>query len=118
MWLDDDGSWSIVGPQPDGTHGIPVTAQQVNSPAGVAGYSSAWSQQAIDVLKFGVGAVTDAWKFGQALDYKKFEATNGGLYAQGQPAGVRRTAAGSISPTFLFAAVALVSFLLFTTHKA
>lgn len=118
MWLDDDGGAWSVGPQTDGTYGIPVTAQQVNSPAGVAGYASSWDQQAIDILKFGVGAVTDAWKFNQALDYKKFEATNGGLYAQGAPAGVQRTAAGSISPTFLLAAVALVGFLILTTHKA
>lgn len=97
-----------VGPQIDGSYNLPVTAQPVNNPSNTAGYPAASDSSALDILKYGVGVATDAWKFNTMIDYKRFEATNGGIYQQGRNANVVRNASGSLSPGFLLAAAGIV----------
>lgn len=107
-----DDAWSSVGPQTDGTYAIPSAAQPNNSPQNTAGYPADSSSSALDILKYGVGVITNAWQFNSMLDYKKFEATNGGLYRQGAPAPLSVQAGGMGSPLIL-ALLALGGYLLF-----
>ena len=106
--MDSQDDSSGVGYNMDGTFGVPVEAVQVNDPSNTAGYPTSTDSGALDVLKYGIGIVADTWKFNQALDYKRFEATQGGLFQEGQSATVPRVASGGISPTFIFAGIAVV----------
>ncbi len=77
-----------VGPQTDGTYGAPSATTPSNQPWGVGGTTGGnYAGQVLDVLKFGVGV----WQQDQArqdfYDYKRFEATSGGLFRQGVYAG-------------------------------
>lgn len=114
--VEEDALFADVGPQVDGTYTVPSTAEPVNDPSNTAGYPAASDGSALDILKYGVGVITDTWKFGQQLDYKRWEATQGGLYRQGSPASTLRvgsTGAGS-SNFLLIAAAAVVAVLLLT----
>lgn len=115
--VDDSVIFGGVGPQSDGTYGVPTTAEQVNDPANTAGYPASSDSSALDILKWGVGIVSDTWKFGQQMDYKRWEATQGGVYQQGATANVPRVASGGISSNFIFASVAVVALVLLLTHK-
>ena len=114
MFPDEDGNWSIYGPQVDGTYNIPSTAQQTNNPSNTAGFPSLSSAGALDFLRFGVQSITDTWKFNQVMDYKRYEATNGGVYQQGSPAAV--AAARASQGNLLLIGLAVAGFLLLT-HK-
>lgn len=119
--INDPSGWGLdlgIGPSTDGTYGIPTTAQPNNDPSNTAGFPSITSGSALDILKFGVSAITDSWKFGQVLDYKRFEATNGGVFAQGKPANIATPSNGAAGSNFLLAGLLLVGFLIFTQHKA
>jgi len=74
----------VVGPQTDGTYQIPVAAQQVNNPANSAGYSTPMSAQSAALLSQGIGVLGNLANSAMVLDYKKYEATNGGLFMQGR----------------------------------
>jgi hypothetical protein len=112
-----DDAWSSVGPGLDGTWTVPEAAQQTNDPSNTAGFPSITSQSALDVLKYGVATITDTWKFSQMLDYKRFEATNGGTFAQGRPATIAASSNGKAGSQFMLAGLLLVAFLIYT-HKA
>lgn len=113
MWLDDDGGMSGYGPSTDGTYSIPTSAQPVNLPSNTAGFPSFTGQDALDVLKYGVGVISDSWKFSELLDYKRFEATKGGVYQQGQYANGAAVRFSGSNP-LLMAGVLLLGFLYFT----
>jgi hypothetical protein len=115
MWPDDNGGWSGVGPAEDGTYSVPGTAQPVNSPANTAGFPSLNSDSALDLLKYGVGIVTDSWKFKELMDYRRFEATNGGVFQQGRTATSSAATAGALPVNgLILAALAVAGFLLLT----
>lgn len=77
-----------IGPQSDGTIGVPPAAMAVQ-PADVgSGVPASYSKDVIDVFKFGVGTWADVYKTQQGLDYKKYEVTAGGINQQGQMAVV------------------------------
>lgn len=107
-----------IGPQSDGTYGYPAAALQVNNPANTAGYASTAPQSDLSLLKWGAGVLQGQIQFGNFMDYKRFEATNGGTFQQGQVASVPRVASGSIAPSYLWAAVLVIGGLLLITHKA
>lgn len=92
-----DGWDSPVGPQSNGTYGIPVTAQQRNSPQNTAGWSSSISQSTADLLKYGIGALGQLGMAKMQVDYARAEATNGGLFYQGRPALLGRNGLGMVS---------------------
>jgi len=97
--LGSSWGWSdLVGPQTDGTQGTPVTAQQVNSPANTAGYSDVLSPQVFSLLQQGIGVAANSFNLSQVLDYKRYEATNGGLFMNGQGAYGART--GVVNPNY------------------
>ena len=101
-----------VGPQPDGTYGVPSSAVQTNAPANTAGYSSQTPGWVGDVLKTGIGAVAGYFNNANILDYRRFEATNGGLYRQGYPALISRNGQAQMNPTLFWALIIGGAFLL------
>ena len=87
-------------------------------PADAAGGAPAWySKDILDLMKFGIGAVVDTNKSQQLFDYKKFEATNGGLYPQGQPANVPRAAQGGGVSGLVMLGIGAIVVLALLTHK-
>ncbi|WP_322005234.1 hypothetical protein [Paraburkholderia tropica] len=76
---------SQVGPQNDGTVIVPNTGQAITG-ADQAGYGANYAPQVMQLLSQGLGAFTNIYNNGQLLDYKKYEATQAGLVAQGQAA--------------------------------
>lgn len=80
----DVAPWADAGYQSDGTFVTPWTAQQTNSPANTAGYSSPMSKETYGLLSQGIGVLGSSINLAQMLDYKKYEATNGGLFLNGQ----------------------------------
>jgi|JXWR01.1.fsa_nt_gb hypothetical protein len=86
-FINTDGS---VGPQNDGTYSYPNTAQPNNKPWEAGGGSTAdYGSDILGILKYGVGAFANVTAQKNMLDYKRYEATAGGLYQQGRPAGYR-----------------------------
>jgi hypothetical protein len=82
------GDSSSVGPQPDGTYNYPDAAQPNNQPWDTSGGANgAYNSQVLDVLKYGVGVWQQDQSRKDFYDYKRFEATNGGLFQQGSFAG-------------------------------
>lgn len=77
-----------VGPQNDGTYGIPSPAVMSQPLDAGGGPPANYGAQIMDVFKFGVGV----WQQNEArqdmLDYRRFEATNAGIYQQGQAAAL------------------------------
>lgn len=87
-----DSLMPTVGPQSDGTVAAPQAAQPNNQPWGVGGTSFGnYTGQVLDVLKFGVGVWQQNDARNDFYDYKRFEATNGGLFRQGAYAGYAQT---------------------------
>lgn len=76
---------SAVGPQSDGTNIVPPTGQAIAG-ADQAGYGASYSPQVFGLLSQGLGAFSNIYQNGQLLDYKKYEATQAGIVAQGQAA--------------------------------
>jgi len=104
---------SSVGPQSDGTNIVPATGQAITG-ADQAGYGASYAPQVFGLLSQGLGAFTGIYTNGQNLDYRRYEATQAGLVAQGQAASSAAAAQinGSQSnPTILilgiFAVIAL-----------
>ncbi len=92
--LDD----SVPGYQTDGTFVTPAAAQQVNNPANTAGYSSPMSDSTLKLLTQGISTLGTLGSQAMMLDYRRYEATNGGLFMQGYAAnGMRAT---QVSPNF------------------
>ena len=114
----DPGTTSAVGPQVDGTYVYSPQASTIPTPTDTAGGAPAdYGKQILDLFKFGVGAYSADQQNQRLFDYKKYEATNGGLYQQGQGAMLNRTATGSgLSPVVMLGIGALVVFALLT-HK-
>lgn len=83
------GTPDVIGPQNDGTYVQPSAAQPNNQPWDTSGNAAGnYSRDVLDVLKFGVGVWQQNDARNQFYDYKRFEATNGGLFLQGRFAGV------------------------------
>ncbi len=99
--LDTVNLYDVYGPQSDGTWTTPPAAQPTNSPANTAGYGSGMSDATFRLLSQGIGAAGQAFNLAQHINYRRWEATNGGLYAQGQTAGIRpRLPNGTVNPSY------------------
>jgi len=102
------GADASVGPQTDGTYSYPSNAQPNNQPWDTSGGANGnYSKDVLDVLKFGVGTWQQAQSRSDFYDYKRFEATNGGLFMQGGFAGGLRAMPASRKPLTLAAMVLL-----------
>lgn len=109
--------WSVMpGPQTDGTYEIPDVAWAIQPTDAGGGAPAQYSSGILDIFKFGVGVWQQQQNQQQLLDYRRFEATQKGLYQQGQPALFTNTANGQVSPTiWLFGGVIVLAAILM--HK-
>lgn len=110
-------AFDTVGIQSDGTFSTPVTAQVPNPQDAGGGSLGQYAPQLLDIFKFGVGTWAQANSQSNLLDYKRWEATNGGLYQQGNAAGVRIGANGAtvgISPGMLMLMAGALALVLIT----
>lgn len=96
---------SNVGPKSDGTFGIPTSAGAVTPYDAGGGPSANYGAQIMDVFKFGVGVWQQQQNQTAMLDYKRFEATQNGLYQQGKPANLYSSANGGNSNQLIFFAL-------------
>ncbi|CAE6821966.1 hypothetical protein [Paraburkholderia nemoris] len=76
-----------IGPQSDGTYNIPATGQAISGASDTAGAGYNYAPGVFNLLNNGLSAFTSIYNTGQQIDYKKYEATQAGLVAQGQAAG-------------------------------
>ena len=109
-----------IGPQTDGTNLPAYSAATIAQPADTAGGQPAgYGSQILDIFKFGVGVAQQQANQQAFFDYKKFEATSGGLYQQGKAAQLPKAAdsSSSMSPLVMMAAAAIV-LVVVLTHKA
>lgn len=83
---------SAVGPQSDGTNIVPAAGQAITG-ADQAGYGASYAPQVFQLLSQGLGAFTNLSAQNSVLNYKRYEATQAGLVAQGQAASSYATAA-------------------------
>lgn len=117
LGLGADITTADIGPQTDGTYGIPTTAQQYNAPDNTAGYSPSVSPQVAALLSQGIGSLTQLGLGAMVLDYKKAEATNGGLFYQGQYAALRRNGYGQVNQPLTLSTLLLLGGLAYLLLK-
>lgn len=103
-----------VGPQADGTYGIPPTGQAVTPIDAGGGPSGNYGPAILDIFKFGVGAYQQNQNMTAAYDYRRFEATQAGLYQQGRPANLYGNANGGPSGMLIFFALMIGGVILLT----
>ncbi len=75
-----------VGPQTGGTYNVPASAQPNNTPWDSAGGTvGQYGGDVLSILSKGIGQWSQYQSNQQLLDYKRYEATQGGVFAQGMP---------------------------------
>ena len=109
MWPDNiTGTYDLaVGPQSDGTNiqsGPSTPAAPVDAGGGTPG---SYGKDILDVFKFGVGVYSQNKQQSDLLDYKRFEATQAGLWRQGQPAVFSNSAQGGTGNLVVLAAIVI-----------
>lgn len=111
MWPDTTdptaSDYAAVGPQSDGTIGTPgagITPTPVDAGGGAAG---SYRKDIIDIFKYGVGAYSSSKQQSDLLDYKRFEATQLGLFRQGQPALFSSANNGGLGNLVVLAAIVI-----------
>ena len=108
MWEDNiTGDYTSVGPQTDGTN-LPADASITAAPVDAGGGAPAsYSKDILDVFKYGVGAYTSQQNYKNMLDYKRYEATQTGLWAQGRPTVFSQSANGGAGGLVIMAAIVI-----------
>ena len=109
MWGDNiTGSYDLaVGPQSDGTS-ITPGAGIIPAPVDAGGGAPAsYSRDILDVFKIGVGAYSQNKQQQNLLDYKRYEATQYGLWRQGQPALFSNSPQGGMGNLVILAAIVI-----------
>lgn len=106
------GSILDVGPQTDGTSLIAQSAIMAQPADTAGGQPAQYGAGVLDIFKFGIGQLSAVAMQKNALDYKRYEATNGGLYQHGQNASVAAGATGGASNLTVLLIGAAVVFLL------
>ncbi|AVO42731.1 hypothetical protein [Simplicispira suum] len=77
-----------VGPQNDGTFGTPGSAVQPMPVDAGGGPPANYGSAVLDIFKFGVSTWTSRQNSQDLIDLRKWEATNAGLFQQGQAAAM------------------------------
>lgn len=96
-----------VGPQTDGTNLMASSAiTPAPSDAG-GGAPMTYTQDVLDLFKYGVGAYTSQQNYKNMLDYKRYEATQSGLYMQGRPTVFSQSANGGTGNLVILAAIVI-----------
>lgn len=126
MWPDETGTWgpdpystdaASIGPNTDGTYTAPaVSITPAPADAG-GGAPASYSQQVMDILRYGVGAVVNYQNQGQLLDYRRWEATATGPVQQGRTAGVAVTRGAATGGASMLPVLLIGGALLFLALK-
>lgn len=116
MWEDSiygsDMSSDSVGYQNDGTYNTPSAGTTPQPYDTGGGAPQSYSKDIVDMFKFGVGTYAANKNVQANLDYKRFEATGGGLYRQGLPNLFNTGAQGQSSGLMIMAAVLILAVVL------
>lgn len=109
MWEDNiTGTYDLpVGPQSDGTSITPGTAIIPGPVDAGGGMPASYTKDILDVFKFGVSAYGQNQQQKNLLDYKRFEATQAGLWMQGRPALFSQSAQGGTGNLVILAALVI-----------
>lgn len=84
----DDLYTGDIGPQDDGTFGTPA-AGIMSQPVDAGGGPPAnYSGTVMDIFRFGVGVWSQTQARRDMIDQRRWEATNAGLFQQGQNAAM------------------------------
>lgn len=112
-----DITYGGIGPQDDGTLLLSDIAlmPQPNDTAG--GIPATYPQGILDIFKYGVGVWQQQANQSAILDYKRFEATNGGLYQQGRGAAVPRASSGGGMSSLAMLGIGAVIVFALLQHK-
>ena len=110
--------YDTIGPQVDGTVMPSDIAATIPQPTDTAGGQPAqYAQSVLDIFKFGVGQYAATVQQQNMLDYKRYEATNGGLYQQGKSAAMPRAAQGGGSSSLVLLGIGAIVVFALLTHK-
>jgi hypothetical protein len=106
-----------IGPQSDGTYNVPATAIPVTgSDTGGAGYN--YAPGVFNLLNNGLSAFTSIYNNQQNLDYRRYEATQAGLVAQGQAAGqVASAQISAINSNKMLMILGVIAVVMLAIHK-
>lgn len=109
MWDENiTGTYNLaVGPQSDGTSIAPTAAEMPLPVDAGGGFAGSYGKDILDIFKFGVGAYSQNKQQSDLLDYKRFEATQAGLWRQGQPALFAQSAQGGTGNLVILAAIVI-----------
>lgn len=105
-----------VGPQTDGTNLIADSAIIPRPEDTAGGLPAQYDQGILDIFKFGISTWADQQQSDRLFEYKRFEATNGGVYQQGRNAAMPRAASGGTSPMIMIG-LGLIVVVALMAHK-
>jgi hypothetical protein len=117
LGLGNDLNVADIGPQNNGTYGTPLTAQPTNNPSNTAGYPSDTPAWVGSLLTQGVGVLGNLGMAKMQVDYRRAEATNGGLYWQGRPAYLAGNGYGMTNQPITLSTLLLIGGLAFLLLK-
>jgi hypothetical protein len=109
MWEDNiTGSYDLaVGPQSDGTSVSPTAGAMPQPVDAGGGFAGTYGKDVLDIFKYGVGIYSQNKQQSDLLDYKRFEATQLGVFRQGQPAVFSTSAQGGTGNLVILAAIVI-----------
>jgi hypothetical protein len=118
LGMDSSNSYGFsIGPQADGTYNVPSTAIPVTgSDTGGAGYN--YAPGVFQLLNNGLGVFGNLYGQSQQLDYKRYEATQAGLIAQGQAAGqVASAQITAVNSNKMLMILGVIAVMMLAIHK-
>jgi hypothetical protein len=106
-----------VGPQSDGTYNVPQTAMPITgSDTGGAGYN--YAPGVFQLLNNGLGTFANIYGMNAQLDYRRYEATQAGLVANGQAAGqVASAQIAAVNSNKMLMILGVFAVVLLAVHK-
>jgi hypothetical protein len=119
--VSDNPQYSFsIGPQNDGTYNTPVTALPINQAVDTGTGSSVgqYAPSVFALLNNGLSAFTSIYNTNAMLDYKRYEATQGGIYAQGQAAsGIAQAQIAAVNSNKMLMILGLFAVMALAIHK-
>ncbi|CAG4928285.1 hypothetical protein [Paraburkholderia saeva] len=113
-----DNTYQFVGPQSDGTYNIPATGMAITGASDTAGSGYNYAPGVFNLLNNGLSALTGIYNTSQTLDYKRYEATQAGLVAQGQAAATVASASiGAVNANKMLLILGVFAVVALAIHK-
>lgn len=107
----DDDAYSISNYY---DYGIDVPTAQAQPVDAGGGSPGVYSGAILDIFKTGISAAAGVYNQKQLLDYKRWEATNRGVYLQGYPGGIGITTGSGGGTNLLLIGLAVVAVVVLT----